>query len=63
MNRASALDKQCQLIEARAGEAKREAEESISNLKLKAKAEGELVRNMDSGSDHRGWVAGETRQR
>ena len=49
MSRATALDKQCNSTEARANEAKREAEELRSNLKYKVEAEGELVWKLASG--------------
>ena len=40
-------------MEARADKAKREAEELRSNLKSKAKEEGEFVRSLVSGRHHR----------
>ena len=45
---ARALDKRCQLAEARADKAKREAQGLRSNLKLRAEAEGGVVWNLAS---------------
>ena len=49
---SSALKKRCLLSEARANKDERETEELRSNLKLRAEAEGEFLRKLDSGRHH-----------
>ena len=44
-----ALEKLCLLAEARDDKAKREVDELISNLKLRAKEDEEFIHNMESG--------------